>query len=106
MLLLPDIKHVRLGDSGISGVGIRSSVRLGSKHGVFCVNSNGDVVDFVQKGSKEVLEARGAIMQDDTVLLDSGIIWFAPDIAEKYLDLIKSSPGLLTTRFELYSGTF
>jgi len=105
LLLLPNVSSVKFANSGVSGVGIRSPARLGTKHGVFCFDSDGKVTDFVQKGSRDVLEQRRAIRtSDDTVLLDSGIIWFAPDIAAKYIELIKKSPALLSTRFELYSG--
>ena len=124
LLLMPDSYRWNPAHSeGITGIGIYASQHLGQGHGVYVVppeHMNADSIDHVpvscimQKPSLEQLQAAHAVRHDQSIVIDSGIIYFSPEVTHTFLSLQHISPldsctdtgldhGNIPFRFELYT---
>lgn len=127
-LIVSDFSKVRVGDSGrvviaagdlylnlgcstllgadVIGVTCRAKAEVGSRHGVYVMDSNGSVRDFLQKPS--LLEARnaGAVAKDGTVAIDTGVLSFSPRAMSAIMRACSSSVENIAKRgdrpFDLY----
>ncbi len=88
-LLLFDGKQLDFGRQGVIGVTCKAPVEVGSRHGVFVTDpESGKVRKFLHKASEAKLIANGAVDECGNVNLDTGIVWFDPDVAKTFLDLV------------------
>jgi hypothetical protein len=81
-----------------TGLGIPVDTVIGTRHGVFKADDDGNVLDFIQKGSEFTLNEQGFV-NDGKVVVDSGVVFLSADIAEK----LRSSDLPRMRRFELYT---
>ena len=100
---------------GVTGLGIAADVTFAPRHGVYQLATDGFTVEtFIQKGNPDQLQAAGALRSDQTVLLDSGVVFFCRDTTETLLGFHVTPPldactylgvdnGAPPLRFELYS---
>ncbi len=101
--------------TGVTGLAIPAPIPYGPKHGVYVLqNNSSNVYSFMQKGSEVALRRAGAIRPDNTLLLDSGIVYFCSKTTQLLLSLHVTPPldactylgvdnGAIPLRFELYS---
>jgi len=101
LLMLPASEVFKYTWKDVTGLAIPLPVDYGTRHGVYKLDETGKVVGFAQKASVESLREDGFVSNDDTVLLDSGVVFLAGTIAKSLRDSY-SSIGK-HTRFELYS---
>ncbi len=73
----------------VSALSIKKSVEVGKNHGVFNIDDNGDVIEFLHKKSVEELIAKGAVNKHNEINIDTGVIFFNGDIAKKILSLVE-----------------
>ena len=123
LLLMPDAYQWNPAQAeGITGIAIFAPQQYGQGHGVYVVDAhhlNADsiahlpVTNIMQKPSIPQLKAAQAIRADSNVLIDSGIIYFSPEVTSTFLSLQHISPldsctdtgldhGNIPFRFELY----
>ncbi len=72
---------------GVTGVGLREPVHVGSQHGVYVADPAGRVYSFLQKPSAAEVSAAGGMLAGDLVAVDSGLIRFDPEISEQLTQL-------------------
>lgn len=101
--------------SGVTGLAVPAEVSYGPHHGVYRVDpANGQVTDFFQKKSIPFLREHHAVRPDETVLLDTGVVYFPPTLVDSLLSLTVIPPldsctyygvdnGAIPLRFELYT---
>ncbi|HQL63936.1 MAG TPA: L-fucokinase [bacterium] len=114
MLSLPP-KALDWSQAGVTGVAVQADMAYGPKHGVYKLDPKTSAVEaFFQKESLQALEHHGAIRANQTVLLDSGIVYFCCETSEALLNFHVTPPldactylgvdnGAVPLRFELYS---
>lgn len=84
--------------TGATGLAVPVSKSYGPNHGVYHVDSASGASDaqpvtkFFQKAPVEELAAAGAVRPDDTVLLDTGVIYFSPPATALLLELARTPP--------------
>ena len=71
-----DTKLLTWDRPGVSGVGIRETPEVGTRHGLYIVDEYGLVVSFLQKPSVAAMREAGAMGDDDLVAVDSGLLRF------------------------------
>lgn len=71
--------------SGVVGIAQSGSVERGGRHGVYVAARDGRVRDFLQKPTADAARRAGAVRDDGTLLIDTGIVRFAPDAADELL---------------------
>lgn len=76
--------------AGAAGIAMRQPAEVGSQHGVYIPGERGHVRAFLQKPSLDEARAAGGLLADDHVALDSGLIRFCPDTAERLAALAPS----------------
>ena len=114
LLHLPDTEYA-WNDYGITGFAIPADTAYAPGHGVYQIENNSSRVQhFYQKPSIQMLEERNAILPDNTVYIDSGIVYFCAETAKKILSLNVLPPldactylgvdnGAIPLRIELYT---
>jgi fucokinase len=75
-LMLFDTKAVRFDRKGIVALGACATPEAASKHGVFCVNPDGQVRLFLQKPSPADQHRHGAINERGQAILDIAVMSF------------------------------
>jgi fucokinase len=102
VLLLMELQHTSYEwpSEGVCGLAIAVDKRLGPNHGVFHIDSAASadnlqrahtVKAYVQKGSVPYLESVGAV-QNEQVLLDSGIVYLSASFISDFLLCAQQSP--------------
>ncbi|MDX9755056.1 MAG: L-fucokinase [bacterium] len=114
LLLLPEMEY-DWSHSGVTGLAIPAGIEFGTKHGVYALQEGSNQVEtFLQKATFDQLQSNHAIRKNQTVLLDSGIVYFCGDTTTKILTLNVLPPldactylgvdsGAVPLRIELYS---
>ncbi|MEN6548770.1 MAG: L-fucokinase, partial [Armatimonadia bacterium] len=87
VLLTFGAAEVDWSDEGVSGVAMRQPFDVGSKHGVYVLDSAGRVYSFLQKPTLEEAESSGALLDEEQVALDTGLLYFSPDVAGRLTGL-------------------
>lgn len=114
LLLIPDTFHVDWPQDGATGLAIPSPKEIGPNHGVYQVEAIPDpsaaslhapVSRFFQKASVTELTSAGAVSGGGEVLLDTGVIYFAPPIVSSLLTLARTAPLLSCTYLGLDTAT-
>ncbi len=72
---------------GATGLAIRQSAEMGSQHGVYVTNAQGRVYTYLQKPSAVELKAAGGLLEDGKVALDTGLLRFDAEMAERLAEL-------------------
>lgn len=100
---------------GVTGLAIPTPKAYGSHHGVYRLEPGTQRVDaFFQKASQPILEEQGVVRDDETVLIDCGVIYLCSRTTERFLNCHVTPPfdactylgvdsGAPPARFELYS---
>ncbi|MBL9118669.1 MAG: hypothetical protein JNL80_02000 [Phycisphaerae bacterium] len=78
---------------GVVGISQVGSIERGSRHGVYVATRAGGVRDFLQKPTSAKARAAGAVIGDDSVLIDTGIVRFSPSAAESLLHAFLVRPS-------------
>ncbi len=114
MLSLPE-REWDWSQPGVTGLAIPANFDYGPRHGVYQLDPRSlRVRDFLHKQPLDSLHTLGAVRPDQTVLIDSGIVYFCSDTAEILLSCHVKPPldactylgvdnGAVPVRFELYS---
>ena len=79
-------------DGGVVGIAQRGTPERGSRHGVYVRGASGAVRSFLQKPDLARLQAERAVLEDGSVLIDTGIVSLAPEAAAR---LLAAGRGLL-----------
>ena len=87
MVLTLDSGSLHWDTPGVSGVALRLPVEVGSRHGVYVLDDQGRVRSFLQKPTADQMREVGAILDDDRVAVDSGLIRFDPESAARLTGL-------------------
>jgi fucokinase len=61
---------------GVSGVAIRQSAEVGSRHGVYVTDPEGRVYTFLQKPTAAEVRAAGGMLDGEQVAVDTGLLRF------------------------------
>lgn len=78
---------------GFTGVAWASTPARGSRHGVYICGGRGEVTGFVHKPSAREAADAGAIRDDGTVLVDTGLLSLEPRAAAHWLAGAGVGPG-------------
>jgi fucokinase len=87
VVLTFDTQTLNWSRPGVTGVGLRQPVEVGSQHGVYITDPDGRVYSFLQKPSAAEVAAAGGLLDDNLVAVDSGLIRFDPEITERLTQL-------------------
>lgn len=79
-------------EGGVVGIAQRGTPERGSRHGVYVRGPGGAVRGFLQKPDLAKARAGRALLEDGSVLIDTGIVSLAPDAASR---LLRAGRGLL-----------
>jgi fucokinase len=90
VLLLFNPLQIDLQRIGSACISIKAPVEVGSHHGVFLPDREGNVQRFLHKLTPEQLRAAGAVNEQDHVDIDSGAIWMGSDLVRNLSSLIES----------------
>lgn len=99
VLLLFDPKEVELSDSGATALSCKSPAAIGKNHGVFLCGADGSVCRFLHKQTEETLAAEGATDAHGEVDIDTGAIFFAPDLLASLYSLLTENGARSEARF-------
>lgn len=103
-----DIGAHRLGFDrpGIVGVAWASDPERGERHGVYRIKADCEVSGFLHKPSPCQAEDGGAVREDGTVLIDTGVVCLDPETAAQWLedagDLLERARGDAPPQVDLY----
>src|SRR5690606_35418414 len=98
ILLVFDHLQLDFNRQGVVGVGMNVPVGVGTRHGVFVADpATGKVRQFLHKPPIDRLEAIGAINPERQVTVDTGIVWFDPEVAGRLVEMagVGRDDGLL-----------
>lgn len=73
-------------EGGVTGVAWASTPERGSRHGVYTLDETGAVTGFLHKPSRESAADGGAIRDDGSVLIDTGVVVLDPAIAGAWVE--------------------
>ncbi|HOX40104.1 MAG TPA: L-fucokinase [Candidatus Brocadiia bacterium] len=76
VLLSFDAGKVAEKSDDVIGVAARVEAQTASRHGVYVLNSRGEINDFLQKPSIDEMQTKGASDADGAAMLDTGILVF------------------------------
>lgn len=83
VVLLFDPRELRWERPGVCGVAMPRPPEVGRRHGVYVAGPGGRVRSFLQKAGTEQMHAAGALLPDDQVALDTGLLRFDPATAAR-----------------------
>jgi len=104
LLLIPPNFPTYWPNIGATGLAIPTDKHIGPNHGVYQVEPKSidpndpnarytsTVSKFWQKATVDEMSAAGAVRSDDTVLIDSGVIYFSPSATLMLLALARTYP--------------
>lgn len=78
-----DSSRLRFDKPGVTGVAYPDGPERASRHGVYVIEADGRVADFLQKPDRSVLRAHGLFDELGTVLIDTGLLSFCPASVER-----------------------
>jgi len=90
VLLTFDPSAVRFASEGLTGLGCFATPEQASRHGVYCVNGNGDVKLFLQKPTPTEQAEKGAIDHYGRSVLDIGVLSFDASTAARLLRMCQA----------------
>ncbi len=77
VLLVFDHLQLSFQRHGVIGVSVAAPAYLGLRHGVYVsANDHNTVHSFLHKASAKELKRLNAVSEDDTVQIDTGLVWF------------------------------
>jgi len=87
VLLTLDTDALYLERPGVSGVAVLAPVDVGSRHGVYIADPQGQVYGFLQKPTAAQVRDAGGIYPGDQVALDTGLLRFDAPISARLMTL-------------------
>ena len=88
VLLLFDHRQLDLARQGVVGVAARAPVATGAHHGVYVSGPDGHAVkQFLHKAGVDELAAAGAVAPDNSVAIDTGMLWMDPEVVAELLSI-------------------
>ena len=75
-LLTFDARALHWDRKAICGVALRQPISVGTRHGVYVRDSEGRVYSFLQKPTVAEVQAAGGVLEEESVALDSGLLYF------------------------------
>ncbi len=101
VLLVFDHLQLTFARPGVVGVAAATPIEMGLRHGVYVTDTRGHRVRaYLHKPGRGEL-ARWDAIQDDTVQLDTGLVWFDSPTIERLLHLAEA-PELAAAGLNLY----
>ncbi len=88
VLLLFNPLQIDFSGEDAAAISFKEYVETGKNHGVFLMNENGNVGEFLHKQSVETLTAKGAVNEQDMVDIDTGAIIFSSRLLNSLFELI------------------
>jgi len=81
---------------------MKTPAYIGTRHGVLKKDENGLIIDFLHKQSLENLREMEAIDKNGDVNIDTGAVYFSPNIVNKLLKLIYKDNKIDKKEFSLF----
>jgi fucokinase len=88
VLLLFNPLQIDAPSSGAAAISFKEEAETGKDHGVFQMDEQGSVGEFLHKQSVETLAARGAVNERGKVDIDTGAVLFSTDMLDDLYALI------------------
>jgi fucokinase len=82
-----------LGDEDAIGIAQRGDLARASRHGVFAIERDGALRDFLQKPTIAAMRSARAIARDGRALIDTGIVRLSPRAGERLLEAFGAPRG-------------
>jgi len=83
VLLLFNPLQISLSSNGAMAISVKAPAEMGSHHGVFLSDKEGNVHEFLHKKSVLELNQKGAVNNQDNVDIDTGMIWFCGEMVSR-----------------------
>lgn len=90
VLLLFNPLQMSLENRGATAISIKAPVETGSHHGVFLVDSEGYVSEFLHKQNIQSLYEKGAVNAQGNVDIDTGLVWLSGEVVSELASLVTS----------------
>lgn len=87
VLLKMDVSDLCFSEHGVSVLSVPALAKIGTRHGVFCVNGDGIVTEFLHKQPLPVLKSHNAV-HDEKVYIDTGAVFFGTDVLQSLYHLL------------------
>ena len=88
VLLLFNPLQIDAPSSGAAAISFKEDVETGKDHGVFHMDENGDVGEFLHKQPVETLKKRGAVNEQGKVDIDTGAVLLGADLLAALYSLV------------------
>lgn len=90
VLMLFDALQLDYFTDGAAALSVKTSAELGSHHGVYCSDSNGNVSRFLHKRTVSELNANGAVDTHGCVNIDTGAVILDSNILSELYSLVST----------------
>lgn len=90
VLLLFNPLQIDAPTSGAAAISFKEDVETGKDHGVFHMDAEGNVGEFLHKQTVETLKSRGAVNAQGKVDIDTGAVLFSADLLADLYALVDS----------------
>ena len=94
VLLLFNPLQIDAPSVGAAAISFKENVEVGKEHGVFHMDAQGNVGEFLHKQSVETLTAHGAVNAQGKVDIDTGAVLFSTEILDALYALIDAPEKL------------
>lgn len=88
VLLLFNPLQIDFSGEDAAAISFKERAETGKNHGVFLMNENGDVGEFLHKQSVATLTAKGAVNENGMVDIDTGAVIFSARLLNSLFELI------------------
>ena len=102
VLLLFNPLQIDFSGEDAAAISFKEHVETGKNHGVFLMQENGCVGEFLHKQSVETLTAKGAVNENSMVDIDTGAIIFSSRLLEALFSLIGEKGKIDSEKLEQY----
>lgn len=102
VLLLFNSLQIDFPGRGAAAVSFKENVEIGKNHGVFLMGEDGNVAKFLHKQTTESLRAQGAVNEQDSVDIDTGMVIFSPEILNGLYSLISRQGIFDKEKYDTY----
>lgn len=102
ILLVFDPSDVDFEGCDAAAISSREYIDMGTNHGVFIPDKQGNVKRFLHKLPIEDLKKSGAQGKNGSIHIDTGAVWFSSEIINTLFDIISSGERIDPDKFEMF----
>ena len=102
VLLLFNPLQIDFSNEDAAAISFKEYVETGKNHGVFLMDENGNVGEFLHKQSVEMLASKGAVNEQDMVDIDTGAIIFSSRLLNSLFELIGENGSINETKLDKF----